>query len=451
MYMKRHFFILHGCLVLVFVSLMAPVAWAKVRIDAIDLKAFSIPLEKQFKTSKGSSSTCYGIFVLIHASDTQNTNRKFTALGSILPRTLVTNESKSDAWSGAVAMRRILIGRTLNDGDLAGDMTLVEDWLDHLDTLAQGQKLTWQNPPTKPRQLRATLSGFDMALLDLVGQVYEKPIADLFEDGNERKTIFRSAATYNATASQKKLAIAAAKLHTDYPAIRIKIGLDFEKDLKRLTATAESIVQSSKPDRVIWVDVNQAWKEAAASLDHLEQIANALIAVGYTQPFLCEQPTSEKDMQALANVTHAIRQWPTQKTMPIKIMADEAIWTLDDIKQVHALDAADMVNIKIQKAGGIVHAMKMGRYLYEHAPHVEIYIGGLVMTDIGAWANIQLCFALPRLDYQTSGAPRRNFPGNPATHPIKYVTGRQLTRPIVHGLGTGLDLQHVQPYITKTH
>ena len=114
---------------------------AQMRIDSIDLKAFKIPLKKAFKTSKASSSSCYGIFVLIHARDAVDSSRQFTALGSILPRTLVTNESKADAWAGALAMRRILIGRTLNAGNLAGDLALVETWLENLNALAKMQKL----------------------------------------------------------------------------------------------------------------------------------------------------------------------------------------------------------------------------------------------------------------------------------------------------------------------
>ena len=424
---------------------------AQMRIDSIDLKAFKIPLKKAFKTSKASSSSCYGIFVLIHARDAVDSSRQFTALGSILPRTLVTNESKADAWAGALAMRRILIGRTLNAGNLAGDLALVETWLANLNALAKMQKLTWRRPPTESRQLRATLSGFDMALLDLLGQMYNKPICDLFDDASPRKTIVRSAPTYNANAKSAYLASAVTKLHQDYPAIRLKVGLDFPTDLDRLSAVASAITKSNMPDRTIWVDVNQAWKDSQTSLAHLKQIAEALIDAGYQGQFLCEQPTKETDMQALADVTHAVRSWSTQKQMPIKIMADEAIWILDDIKNMLALDAADMVNIKVQKSGGMVHAMKMGRYLAEHAPDVQVYLGGLVMTDIGSWANVQLCFALPRLDYQTSGAPRRNFPVNPATHPVDYATGRQLTRPTLPGLGTALDLDAVESFITKTH
>ncbi|HCD33123.1 MAG TPA: hypothetical protein DER01_12000, partial [Phycisphaerales bacterium] len=312
-------------LVMAILSLSVQSAYAQVRIDSIDLKAFKIPLNKAFKTSKASSSSCYGIFVLIQAHETVTPGRKFTALGSILPRTLVTNESRSDAWAGALAMRRILIGRTLDATHLAGDMATVQTWLEHLNELAITQKLTWEKPPTQPRQLRATLSGFDMALLDLLGQMYDKPICDLFDDGLSRKTIVRSAPTYNANAKSTYLASAVTKLHQDYPAIRIKIGLDFQKDLERLTAVAKAIVKSKVPSRTIWVDVNQAWKDSQTSLEHLKQIVDALIQVGYQGQFLCEQPTQETDMQALANVTQAVRQWSTQKQMPVKMMADEAI------------------------------------------------------------------------------------------------------------------------------
>jgi L-alanine-DL-glutamate epimerase-like enolase superfamily enzyme len=426
-------------------------AAAQVRVESVDLMAFSIPLKKAFKTSKGSSSTCYGIFVQIQAQDLQNPQRKFTSLGTILPRTLVTNETKRDAWEGALAMRRILLGRSLEGSNLQTDMTALKHWLENLDQLARERNLTYRKPPTRSRQLRATLSGFDMALLDLLGKMYDKPICDLFIDHATRDTITRSAPTFNATDTAADLEDDAQELHVDYQAIRVKIGLDFERDVRRIAAVAREIAQSDQPQRDIWVDVNQAWKDAPTSLAQLALIADSLEKTGYTGTFICEQPTREDDMQALADVTHAVRQWPSQSRTPIRIMADESVWILEDLQAMHKRDAADMVNIKVQKAGGIFHSMEMGRYLQEHAPQIGVYVGGLVMTDIGAWANVQLCFALPRMDYQTSGAPRRNFPINPALTPLNYSTGRQIARPTTAGLGTALDLNAIKPYITQTN
>ena len=125
------------------------------------------------------------------------------------------------------------------------------------------------------------------------------------------------------------------------------------------------------------------------------------------------------------------------------------MWTLDDAKQVVASNAADFVNIKIQKAGGLVASKDIGDYLAEAAPNMGVYVGGVVSTDVTSWANLQLCYALPRLDYSTGCIPRRAYKTNVASVPIEYAQGKILVHPTAPGLGTGLDLGKLQEYIRR--
>ena len=41
------------------------------------------------------------------------------------------------------------------------------------------------------------------------------------------------------------------------------------------------------------------------------------------------------------------------------ILADESVFTLDDAKKVMAMKAADMINIKLMKCGGIAPAIEI--------------------------------------------------------------------------------------------
>ena len=429
-------------------------AAAQYAIERIDLHAYDIPLQSPFETAKGSSSSCYGILITLHAVH-HPSGRVVRGIGPILPRSLVSNETRRDAWAGAEAMREALLNRELSGHDLTGDMAAVRSWINDLDDVANRHSLATRYPPPSGKQLRATLCGFDTALLDLVGQLHDLPICELFSaDGDmtsRRPAIKRAAPTFNASTSGRYMARRVATLHPDYDAMRIKVGLEGEDDAERLFGVARSIVEHGRTDLTLWIDANQSWKDAAGSIQQLEAIGHRLRDAGFTGLFIIEQPTHEHDLDALAEVTAATRSWNDSDRfgLTFAIMADEAVWNLDDVRRIVEKDAADMINIKMQKAGGFLACMDIGRYLARHAPDIGVYLGGLVMTDLGAWGNVQLSFALPRLDYQTSGAPRRNFPANIASNPLTYTYGRTIRRPMHSGLGTAARLDAFQPFVTQ--
>ncbi|MFQ5808787.1 MAG: enolase C-terminal domain-like protein, partial [Armatimonadota bacterium] len=186
------------------------------------------------------------------------------------------------------------------------------------------------------------------------------------------------------------------------------------------------------------------------SLRMLARVRDVLADARFTSRFICEQPTVETDIEALAQVTRQTRVWNRDGPPDVVVMADEAMWTLSDAQRIAAADAADLVNIKVVKAGGLLASMAIADYLVEHAPHIGLYIGGLLMTDLAATARLHLAYALPRLDYVTGCFPRRAYEINPATVPLLYREGtRTLVGPKGSGLGTGLSLATLRPYVQR--
>ena len=72
---------------------------------------------------------------------------------------------------------------------------------------------------------------------------------------------------------------------------------------------------------------------------------------------LIEQPVIRHDFEGLKYVTdHTYTP----------IMADEAVFSPDDMKRVLEMRAADLVNLKLMKSGGIYKALQMNKMA---APH----------------------------------------------------------------------------------
>ncbi|GHB90573.1 mandelate racemase/muconate lactonizing enzyme family protein [Cerasicoccus arenae] len=420
-------------------------AWT---ITGVELIEYKIPRTSVFRTAKGSSSVTPGIFVVLSASSANG--QAAEGVGDMLPRKNVTNEPMSDAWPAAQQMAELLIDVSFSGDDLVADRATVVELMAGLKKFANAYRLSYSKPPTKGRELRATLCGFDVALLALLGDIYDKPLHEVLGE-TRRDSVRIAGVTKSLGLSSSDAQKAVAKAHAEHRCVRLKIGGDEEAELGMLRATALAIV-GMRPDLEIFVDVNQGWKDASHALEALGQIREMLRETNYQGRFICEQPTREDDFEALAEVTRHTRQWAQEDPFEILIMADESVWDLEDVRKLVALDAVDQINIKIQKAGGLMESLRMAEYLHEKKTDWEVYVGGVLMSDVGAWANHQLGYCLPRLDYMTGAVPRRAITVNPATNPLLYRRGtRTLVGPNASGLGTGLDREALEPFVLNFH
>ncbi len=122
--------------------------------------------------------------------------------------------------------------------------------------------------------------------------------------------------------------------------LKIKLGRGFDEDIECIRMIAD-IVPSSITVRF---DANQAW-----SREDAVKIINTASETGLNID-LFEQPLDARDIDGMAYVT---------QNTSIPILADESIFDYYDAKRVIDAGAANLINIKLMKCGGIFEAEKI--------------------------------------------------------------------------------------------
>lgn len=112
------------------------------------------------------------------------------------------------------------------------------------------------------------------------------------------------------------------------------------------------------------VDANQAWT-VEHTLEVLGAISSSSLAIDYL-----EQPTPARDFKALAKI---------KAMSSVPIMADESCFTPADLTELIALDAIDLVNLKLLKTGGLTIAREMAKTA--KGAGIGVYVGSMMEGD----------------------------------------------------------------------
>ncbi|GAB4097327.1 dipeptide epimerase [Brachybacterium horti] len=196
--------------------------------------------------------------------------------------------------------------------------------------------------------------------------------------------------------------------------LKIKLGRDPEEDRRRLDAVLEAA-----PGVRLRLDANQGWspEEAIRILTGLE--ADAL-------PIdLVEQPVPAADVDGLARVRAAVG---------LPIMADEAVWTAADARRLVDAGAADLLNIKLAKTGGVREALAIADVAQEAG--LTCMIGAMMEPRISITAAAHLAVAHPAITLIDLDPPAWFASPLPAGG---YVQDGARLR-LLGGPGLGLDL-----------
>ncbi len=181
-------------------------------------------------------------------------------------------------------------------------------------------------------------SGIDLALHDLIGKTSGLPVSALL-GGSHRKRVAVAIEIAGGPPDQMAAACV-AYMEQGVRAFKPKIGGHPDKDAERLLAIREAV----GPDVSIRADANQGYTPKEAI--RLCQLAERH-GVGLE---LLEQPVACWNLQGMAFVRRAVGTL---------IEADESCFTIHDAVQIVRHEAADVLNIKIAKAGGLGNARKI--------------------------------------------------------------------------------------------
>ena len=158
-----------------------------------------------------------------------------------------------------------------------------------------------------------------------------------------------------------------AKYHSDYKTLKIKLSGD-EGDLDRLRA-----IHQARPDAKFVVDANEGWS--------FEQLQRFVDEVQNLNVFMIEQPLPHESDEKLLGYDSG----------NIVLCGDESIHDISDLKQKSELYG--MVNFKLDKSGGLTHALEMRAELEkinQQGKNIQLMIGCMVSTSLAIQPHILL-------------------------------------------------------------
>jgi o-succinylbenzoate synthase len=168
--------------------------------------------------------------------------------------------------------------------------------------------------------------------------------------------------------------MAAEHVENGFQCIKIKVGLDPKEDVERVRVVRETVGAEVQ----IRVDGNQGYDRSSAM--------KACLAMERFELQWIEQPLPDWDLEGLAMLAEAA--WT-----PIAV--DESIYTLHDVYRVVKAKAADVINIKVAKCGGINPSLKIAHAAQSMG--IPCFLGGCIETGVGTAAALHFGACAPNL------------------------------------------------------
>ena len=279
------------------------------KITEVRIGRISVPLRVPFKTALRRVDSVEDVIVEIH------TDTGAVGYGEAPPTGVITGDT-TGAIIGALKdhIIKTIIGRDVDDFEALTDSV---------------QKCIIHNSSAK--------AAVDMALWDLYGQLYNIPVYKLL-GGSKDKIVTDITISVNSPEEMARDAITA--INRGYDTLMVKVGVNPKLDVERLSAIRNAIGSRAK----LRIDANQAWKpqEAVRILNQMQEQGLDIELV--------EQPVIAHDIEGLKYVTE--RSY-------VPVLADESVFSPLDAMKIIQSGAADLINIKLMKCGGITPALKI--------------------------------------------------------------------------------------------
>lgn len=204
----------------------------------------------------------------------------------------------------------------------------------------------------------------DIACYDAAGKGLGLPVSSLL--GGRRRRGLEVAHSLGIMELNRCYEEASQAVDEGIRTIKCKTGLDPERDVALVAELRRRLGDKVK----IRVDANEGYRSVH------EAVKTTLRQEEYDL-FICEQPVA--GAVGLARVAERI-------TAPV--MADESAWTVEDILELHQLNAAGCFSCYVTKPGGLWRARQQAEIAERLGMPCDI--GGSIETGIGNAANLAL-------------------------------------------------------------
>ncbi|RTR29936.1 dipeptide epimerase [Robertmurraya yapensis] len=304
-------------------------------ITNIDTYKVSVPLIKPFKTALRTVVVAESIIVKVTCDN------GIIGWGEAPPTHVITGESLASIEAAIQqVMKPALLGKSLLN---------YEAIFHELSAVLVGNS--------------SAKAAVDMALYDCLAQNCRLP---LYQFLGGHKDEIETDFTVSVNGPEEMGEDAVRYVQQGFDVLKVKVGKDdIATDLKRIAEIRKRIGNEIK----IRLDANQGWqpKEAIRIIRKMEDL-NLNIE-------LVEQPVKAHDLEGLKQVTDAV------ETL---IMADESVFTPKQALEVVKSRSADLINIKLMKAGGIYQATIINQLA--EVSGMECMVGSMIETRLGITA-----------------------------------------------------------------
>lgn len=311
------------------------------KITKVRLGRISVPLRVPFKTALRQVNSVEDVIVEIH------TDTGEVGFGEAPPTGAITGDT-TGAIIGAFQdhISKTLVGRDVDDFE---------------DITQAVQKCIVKNTSAK--------AAADIALWDLYGKKYGIPVYKML--GGARNQIVTDL-TISVNPPEEMARDAINAVQRGYDTLKVKVGIDPSLDVARLAAIRNAV----GPDIRIRIDANQAWtpKQAVKLLNQMQDKGLDIELV--------EQPVKAHDYDGLKYVTE--RSY-------VPVLADESVFSVEDALKIVQMQAADLINIKLMKCGGLTNALKIATLA--EVCGVECMIGCMLEAKVSVNAAVHLACA----------------------------------------------------------
>lgn len=215
----------------------------------------------------------------------------------------------------------------------------------------------------------AAKSAVDTAMHDLAARRMSVPLVRWLGGADRR---VRTDVTLALGATEDLAKVARRRVGEGFTVLKLKVGADASNDLDRVREVCSAV----GPQVRVRLDANQGWTPREA-VRVIRGIEDGGLGVEFV-----EQPVARWDLDGLAWVHDRV---------DLPIMADESVFDARDLVSVIQRRAADLVNVKLAKCGGLRAARTLLDLCGEYG--IGTMIGSMMETTVGVTAAASLAAA----------------------------------------------------------
>ncbi len=321
-----------------------------VRISSINVFSFDIRLKEPFRISFQTFTHVENILVVI------KTDSELIGYGEAAPFKPITGDSREEA----IKFSSYAVGRLLGM-----DPTNIEEI--HK-TLEEIEKLTGLRSQT-------VKAAIDMACYDILGKMKNMPVYKIL--GAKKPNIIPNTITIGIKSIHETEKTAREYLEkfreNGLKRIKLKLSGNPRDDYERVMVVAKLF------DGELTLDANQAYVDPDTAVRVFRKLYDEL----GDRIVLIEEPCPKGDLDKMKYV---------KEHVDIPIFADESAATYEDAVKIAKQNAADGINIKLQKAGGIFWGLKIAEIAHEYG--LKLMVGCMLESGISISAGVHFATAV---------------------------------------------------------